>query len=122
MFADASSRALAASRAVFVGACEMPWADPERNAEAVRRWRAAHPGYSSRYAHSRTLSISRYRVLDEDVAQQCALYKLSRRRDDCPEAYRRRERRWIQTTDYWSGDDADGSGKARRRAGLDDEA
>lgn len=100
----------------------MPWADPERNAEAVRRWRAAHPGYWRRYDRaSRVGTVSRYAVLDEDILQQGALYMLSRCASDDPSTYRLRERRWIQATDFWSGD-SDGQGTTRRRAQLDDEA
>lgn len=98
----------------------MPWADPEKNAEAVRRWRVAHPGYW-RERPPRNLTVSRYRCLDEDVAQQAALCSLSRRKADCPKAYRARERRWIQSTDFWSGED-DGQGATRRRSQLHDEA
>ena len=99
----------------------MPWADPEKNAEAVRRWRVAHPGYSRRYARSsRGLTQSRYSVLEEDVSQQTELHRLSRRKVDDPIEYRRRERRWIQATDFWSGDN-DGQGQTRRRASFDDE-
>lgn len=76
----------------------MPWRDPEKNVEAVRRWRAAHPGYWRRYARDAEYPINRYKVLDEDIAQQRALYRLSRRNADRPELYRRRERQWIQTT------------------------
>ena len=100
----------------------MPWADPEKNAAAGARWRAAHPGYWRRYYRPpRAARISRYAVLDEDVAQQAALFRLSRRKADDPGAYRRRERQWIQATDFWDGGD-DGSGIHSRRANLDDEA
>jgi hypothetical protein len=98
----------------------MPWADPEKNAEAVRRWREAHPGYWQRYPRQR-VTVSRYALLDEDVRQQAALHRLSRRKADHPDLYRRNERRWIQATDFWSGD-TDGQGPARRRIELDDEA
>ena len=98
----------------------MPWADPERNAEAVRRWRAAHPGYSRRYDRRRVPTISRYAVLDEDLAQQEALHRLSRRKCDEPSAFRARERQWIQATAFWAVDDELGAG--RRRAGQPDEA
>jgi len=96
----------------------MPWADPEKNAEAVRRWRAAHPGYAGRYARSCSLTVSRYACLDEDLAQQVELHRISRRREDDPKAYRLRERRWIQATAYWTSDDA--SGTHRRRVESDD--
>jgi hypothetical protein len=100
----------------------MPWADPARNAAAVVRWRQEHPGYWRRYERRpAAATVSRYAVLDEDLAQQRALYSLSRRRDEDPAVYRQRERRWIQATAFWSGDD-DGSGTPRRRPGLDDEA
>ena len=99
----------------------MPWSDPEKNAAAVRRWRAANPGYWRRYDRHRNLTVSRYAVLDEDVAQQAELHRLSRRKADDAEEYRHRERRWIQETAFWSGED-DGSGTYRRRAEQPDEA
>jgi hypothetical protein len=98
----------------------MPWADPEKNAEAVRRWRAAHPGYSSHYAHPSHLTQSRYSVLEEDIKQQTALYRLSRCKADDPAEYRRRERRWIQTTDFWILGDDNGQDQTRRRTRLND--
>lgn len=98
----------------------MPWADPEKNEQAVRNWRAAHPGYSSRYDRTRIETVSRYALLDEDLKQQRVLYGMSHRKDEHPEAYRQRERQWIQATAFWSGDD-DGSGSPRRRTRLYDE-
>jgi len=84
----------------------MPWADPEKNAEAVRRWRTRNPGYWRNSARTRELPISRHQVLDEDLAQQAELYRLSRRKADHPTAYRQRERRWINAT-VWGGEHLD---------------
>ena len=88
----------------------MPWADPEKNAEAVRRWRARHPGYWRAYPRERR-TVSLYRMLDEDVAQQRELYRLSRRKADDPNVYRARERQWIQAATFWT---VNGSGAAER--------
>lgn len=99
----------------------MPWADPEKNAEAVRQWRVAHPGYWRRYRPSQTeVTISRYQALDEDLKQQAELYRLSRRKADDPKVYRQRERQWIHATGFWSGEN-DGQGAPHRRARQLDE-
>jgi hypothetical protein len=83
----------------------MPWADPEKNAEAVRRWRARNPGYWRRSNRARDEPpISRYQALSEDLTQQGELFRLSRRKADDPQAYRLRERRWIAATAFWSSD------------------
>jgi hypothetical protein len=85
----------------------MPWADPEKNAEAVRRWRARNPGYWRNSTRARDEPpLSRHQVLNEDLAQQAELFRLSRRKDDDPKAYRLRERRWISST-VWGGEHLD---------------
>lgn len=100
----------------------MPWADPDKNAEAVRRWRVAHPGYWRKYAAGKPLTqppVSLYQALEEDLAQQRELYRLSRRKADDPVEYRRRERAWIAATTIWT---LDGSGNTGRRTEQHDEA
>lgn len=95
----------------------MPWKDPEKNAEAVRRWRSRNPGYWRRYdraSRAYYATISRYKALDEDLKQQEALYRLSRRQADRPDVYRQRERRWIQATDFWSSDAVEPDSQKRR--------
>ena len=76
----------------------MPYSDPDREAEYQAAWRAAHPGYWRGRRRIRPLPVSRYQALDEDLAQQRELHRLSRRAEDDPDAYRRRERQWIQAT------------------------
>lgn len=78
----------------------MPYADPDREAECQARWRAAHPEYWRGRARRTVMPVpvSRYQVLEEDLAQQRVVFALSHRRADDPDAYRLRERRWIQAT------------------------
>lgn len=46
--------------------------------------------------------FSREQLLDQDLIQQRALYKLSRRKADDPESYELRERRWLRITYFGS--------------------
>lgn len=48
----------------------------------------------------RKVPLQRQQLLDEDIAQQRVLHKLSRRKADDPLEYAKREKRWIRFTHF----------------------
>jgi hypothetical protein len=75
------------------------------------QWRVYNARTGDRHVNRRELPIRQYEILKEDIAQQAALHRLTRRRDDCPDAYKRREMAFIRLTRpmvyQMTGDDSD---------------
>lgn len=62
------------------------------------QWRAYNARTGDRHVNRRELPIRQHEILKEDLEQQRVLYRLSRRKDDCPEAYKRREMAFVRLT------------------------
>jgi hypothetical protein len=75
------------------------------------QWRAYNALTGDRHVNRRLLPIRQHEALKEDLAQQRELFRLSRRKADDPELYKRREMTFIRLTRpmvyVMTGDDVD---------------
>jgi hypothetical protein len=62
------------------------------------QWRAYNARTGDRHVNRRQLPIRQHEILKEDLAQQAALHRITRRKADCPDAYKRREMAFVRLT------------------------
>lgn len=62
------------------------------------QWRAYNAKTGDRHVARSLPPLRQHEVLREDIAQQQILFKLSRRKADCPDAYKRREMAFVRLT------------------------
>jgi hypothetical protein len=62
------------------------------------QWRAYNARTGDRHVSRREFPLRQHEALAEDLKQQEALFRLSRRKDDDPKEYKRREMAFIRLT------------------------
>jgi hypothetical protein len=62
------------------------------------QWRAYNAKTGDRHVNRVLPPIRQHEILREDIKQQAALHRLSRRKADCPDSYKRREMTFIRLT------------------------